>query len=151
MQQDVGPFGSIVPDLSISAWVINIAFNVSVTVAIAWRLWWMGRKTASLTSTKTNHYGFAIYVVVESGAIFAGANIIALVLYALSSPLTAIGIDVAAQLAVRGHRPSFCLCALSRFVLADIDAALDRCASWRNWSTSLPRRRNFEHGAHRTG
>ncbi|KAI9573383.1 hypothetical protein HD554DRAFT_2264339 [Boletus coccyginus] len=88
-----------VPGLAISAWVLNITLNVFVTMAIAGRLWWMGRTTASLTSTQTNRFALSIYVVAESGAIFAGADIIALVLYALNSPGFLIGVDIASQLA----------------------------------------------------
>ena len=54
--------------------------NVSVTTVIAGHLWWMGQTITSLTSARTNRYVFSIYVVVESVAIFAGANIISLIL-----------------------------------------------------------------------
>ncbi|KAI9573368.1 hypothetical protein HD554DRAFT_862412 [Boletus coccyginus] len=95
----VGPYGSIVPSLAISSWAFNITLNVSVTMAIAVRLWWMGRTAASLTSTPTNRYALSIYVVVESGAIFSGANIIAFVLYASNNPYFSTGADVVSQLA----------------------------------------------------
>ncbi|KAI9573416.1 hypothetical protein HD554DRAFT_2167030 [Boletus coccyginus] len=93
---DVGMFSSIVPSLAISA---CITLNVSVTMAIAGRLWWMGRTTAPLTPTLTNQYALSIYVAVESGAIFAGANIISLVLYASYNTAASVVIDVTSQLA----------------------------------------------------
>ncbi|KAI9573461.1 hypothetical protein HD554DRAFT_2325775 [Boletus coccyginus] len=96
---NVGPYGSVVPALVISAWVLDITLNVSVTMAIVGRLWWMGRTIASLTSTRSNRFAFSIYVVVESGAIFAGANIISLLLYALNNPALSTGLNITSQLA----------------------------------------------------
>ncbi|KAI9573477.1 hypothetical protein HD554DRAFT_2310684 [Boletus coccyginus] len=95
---DISQYGSL-PGLAISAWVLDITLNVSVTVAIAGRLWWMGRTMASLTSTQTNRFALSIYVVIESGAIFAGADITALVLYASNNPGFSIGADIASQVA----------------------------------------------------
>ncbi|KAI9570750.1 hypothetical protein HD554DRAFT_310409 [Boletus coccyginus] len=95
----VGQYGSVVPSLAISAWVLSITLNVFVTMAIAGRLWWMGQRTASLTSSRTNRYAFSVYAVIESGAIFSGANIIAVILYVLNNPGYATGVDVTSQLA----------------------------------------------------
>ncbi|KAI9573454.1 hypothetical protein HD554DRAFT_873416 [Boletus coccyginus] len=95
----IGLYGSVVPALVISAWVLNITLNVSVTMAIAGRLWWMGRTIASLTSTRSNRYAFSIYVTVESGAIFTGANIILLLLYVSNNPGLLAGLNVTSQLA----------------------------------------------------
>jgi hypothetical protein len=105
---NVGLYGSVVPDLVIAASVIDMTLNVSVTVAIVGRLWRMGRKLASLTDTRANQNASSIYVIVESGAIFAAANIVMLALYALNSPALMAGLDVASQLAVC-VRPSFLL------------------------------------------
>ena len=127
--------------------MLDITLNVSVTMAIAGRLWWMGRTTSSLTSRR---YAFLIYVTVECGAIFTGANIVCLLLYALKNPGFSTGLSITSQLAVCGYRPSFSFCALSCLILADIDAALDRCANWTNWSTSLLRNQSFENGTHST-
>ncbi|KAI9573381.1 hypothetical protein HD554DRAFT_863158 [Boletus coccyginus] len=96
---DVGLYDSVVPGLIISAGVLDATLNVSVTMAIAVRLWWMGRTTASLMSTPTNRYVLSIYIVVESGAIFAGVNIVSLVLYASRNPASSVGFTVASQLA----------------------------------------------------
>ncbi|KAI9573362.1 hypothetical protein HD554DRAFT_861945 [Boletus coccyginus] len=70
---------SVVFGLVTSAWVLDITLNVSVTMAIAGRLWWIGRTAASMT--RTNRYALSVYATVESGAIFTGANIISLALY----------------------------------------------------------------------
>ncbi|KAI9573414.1 hypothetical protein HD554DRAFT_2310642 [Boletus coccyginus] len=83
---DVGPRDPVVSSLLISAWVLDIALNVSVTMAIAVRLWWMGRTTAPLTPTGTNRYALSVCATIESGAIFAGANIISLALYVSNYP-----------------------------------------------------------------
>ena len=59
-----------------------------------------GRKMAPLTSTRTNRYALSVYATVESGAIFAGANIISLVLYVLNTSGFLTALHVASQLAV---------------------------------------------------
>jgi len=97
---NVGLYDSVVPGLIVSAGVLDTTLNVSVTMAIAVRLWWVGWTTATLTSTPTNRYALSIYVVVESGAIFAGANIVALVLYASHNTASSVGFTIASQLAV---------------------------------------------------
>ena len=97
------PYGSIVSDLIISAWVLDMILALSVTVAIAGRLWWVGRTVASLTATRTNRYVSSIYVVVESAAVFAATTVVMLVLYVRNSPASLAGLDVASQLAVCVH------------------------------------------------
>jgi len=96
-----------VRSLVISAWVLDITLNVSVTMAIAGRLWWMGLTTAPLTSTRTNRYALSAYAIVESGAIFAGANIISLVLFISNSFGFSTALDVSSQVAVRVHHHYF--------------------------------------------
>ena len=98
---------SVVSGLIISAWVLDITLNVSVTMAIAGRLWWMGRTTASITPTRTNRYALSVYATVESGAIFAGANIISLVLFISNSFGFSTALDVSSQVAVRVHHHYF--------------------------------------------
>jgi hypothetical protein len=90
---------SLMPSLLLSAWVFGFILNVSVTVAIAWRLWWMGRIMTSLTTTRADRYASLIKVVVESGAISAVVSTAVVALYA--DPTTALtGLDVASQLVV---------------------------------------------------
>jgi len=108
---DFDPHDPVVSDLFISAWVLDIALNVSVTMAIAGRLWWMGRTTASITPTRTNRYALSVYATVESGAIFAGVNIISLALYVSDNPGYLSAVSIASQVAVCVHRrPFFPLC-----------------------------------------
>ncbi|KAI9457512.1 hypothetical protein HD554DRAFT_1774613 [Boletus coccyginus] len=96
---NVGLYGSVVTSDCLSAWVLDITLNVSITTAIAGRLWWMGRTTSSLTSRRTNRYAFPIYVIVECGAIFTGANTICLLLYAWNNPGLSTGLGITSQLA----------------------------------------------------
>ncbi|KAG6369088.1 hypothetical protein JVT61DRAFT_1504 [Boletus reticuloceps] len=81
--------------LLVSAWAFGFTTNVAVTLAIAGRLWWMGRKFASLTGTRTNRFASSIYLVVESGAISAVSSTVVLALYANPAALT--GLDISAQ------------------------------------------------------
>ena len=124
-------------DLLLSAWVIGFILNVSVTLAIAGRLWWMGRTMASLTSTSTGFVS-SIYIVVESGALSAVANTVVLALYADPAALT--GLDVASQLVVC-VRPSFSFFRLlGPFVLAGIGTTLDHRAGWVDRPISFSKR-----------
>jgi len=88
----------VASDLLISAWVLDMILNLSVTVAITSRLWWMNRKLASLTDTRANRYASSMYVVIESGAISAVTNIVMLALYTSNAPVSLAGLDVASQL-----------------------------------------------------
>ncbi|KAF8142150.1 hypothetical protein EV363DRAFT_1309946 [Boletus edulis] len=81
--------------LLVSAWAFGFTTNVAVTLAIAGRLWRMGRKFDSLTGTQTNRFASSIYLVVESGAISAVSGIVVLALYANPAALT--GLDISAQ------------------------------------------------------
>ena len=92
---------SVMSSLILSAWVFGFTLNVSVTVAIVGRLWWMGRKMASLTITRVNRYASLIYLVVESGAISAVTSTVVVALYANPTALT--GLDIASQLVVCVH------------------------------------------------
>jgi hypothetical protein len=93
--------------LTITSWALDLIVNVSVTLTIAGRLWWMGRNVASFRADHStgNPYSYSIYVIVESGAIFAGATIVMLALYLSENgspfPYSIPSLDVASQLAVR--------------------------------------------------
>ena len=97
----IGLYGSVASSLLISAWVLDMILNLSVTVAITSRLWWMNRKLASLTDIRANRYASPMYVVIESGAISAVTNIIMLALYTSNAPVSLAGLDVTSQLVVR--------------------------------------------------
>ncbi|KAI9573361.1 hypothetical protein HD554DRAFT_861832 [Boletus coccyginus] len=92
-------YDPVVRGLIISAWVLDITLNVSVTMAIAGRLWWMGRTAASMTPTRTNRYALSVYATIESGAIFTGASIISLALYISNSSGFLTALDVSSQVA----------------------------------------------------
>jgi len=92
--------------LTITSWALDLIVNVSVTLTIAGRLWWMGRNVASfrINHSSGNPYSYSIYVIVESGAIFASATIVMLALYVSEDgspfPYAIPSLDVASQLAV---------------------------------------------------
>ncbi|KAF8551854.1 hypothetical protein OG21DRAFT_1486664 [Imleria badia] len=92
--------------LTITSWALDLIVNVSVTMTIAARLWWMGRNVASFRADHSsgNPYAYSIYVIVESGAIFASATIVMLALYISEHgspfPYAIPSLDVASQLAV---------------------------------------------------
>ncbi|OCH88428.1 hypothetical protein OBBRIDRAFT_889115 [Obba rivulosa] len=96
----------LLPKLGRIGWGLDLALNVSVTVAIAARLWYMGRKLAianadgSFSHDAPNAYLVPIFTIIESGALFAVATLVLLILLVTSSPLNLTGIDVATQLAV---------------------------------------------------
>ncbi|KAF9220927.1 hypothetical protein BS17DRAFT_291450 [Gyrodon lividus] len=92
----------IVSHLGLTGWSLDISLNVSLTLAIAGRLWWMGRKVSFSSSGHLvpNRYMSVIYTVVESGGLFAAVTIIMLGLYLNGSPLAFTGMDISSQLAV---------------------------------------------------
>ncbi|KAK0220372.1 hypothetical protein IW262DRAFT_1461635 [Armillaria fumosa] len=79
-------------------WSLDLAVNVCVTAAIAFRLWYMGRKVGG--HSHTNRYLSTILTIVESGAIFAAVTLVMLILYVRGSELALNGIDISTQLAV---------------------------------------------------
>ena len=93
--------------LTVTSWALDLIVNVSVTLTIAGRLWWMGQNIASfrINHSSGNPYSYSIYVIVESGAIFASATIVMLALYVSENgspfPYAIPSLDVASQLAVR--------------------------------------------------
>ena len=98
-----GVYGFETRSLLTSAWVLGFVLNISVTAAIATRLWWMGRTMASLTviSTRTNRFASSIYMIIESGAITLVCNTVLLALFTSSNPVLFAASDVFAQLTVR--------------------------------------------------
>ncbi|KAN0088908.1 hypothetical protein V8E55_005965 [Tylopilus felleus] len=86
--------------LVISAGVLEVTLNMLITTAIVARLWWIGRKTASLTATSTNRFASSIYIIIESGIILAICGAFVLALFASNSPAALTGLDVVSQLIV---------------------------------------------------
>ncbi|KAH7887272.1 hypothetical protein F5I97DRAFT_1859050 [Phlebopus sp. FC_14] len=95
-------YHSILSRVGLTAWSLDIAINISVTLAIAGRLWWMGRRVSSIPPTAdiSNRYAATIYIIVESGGLFAAVTIVLLALYVRGSPLALTGMNIASQLAV---------------------------------------------------
>ncbi|KAI9572291.1 hypothetical protein HD554DRAFT_2168516 [Boletus coccyginus] len=98
-----GLYGSVTIPLIISAWVIGLILNVSVSGAIVVRLWRMNRTIASLTATSTNRFASSIFIIVESGAFTAVAGVFVVALFASNSPAAFTALDVICQLVVRAH------------------------------------------------
>ncbi|KAH9840977.1 uncharacterized protein C8Q71DRAFT_701491 [Rhodofomes roseus] len=100
-----GYSGERVRATSVTGWVMDLIVNIGVTCAIAYKLWRAGRDVASISS-RTGHgarsaYMGILFIVVESGAMFAAATFTIVVLY-LNTPteLPAImGISVVVQFA----------------------------------------------------
>ncbi|KAF8547537.1 hypothetical protein OG21DRAFT_1517248 [Imleria badia] len=95
----VGFYHSVAPKIIVGAWVLDLLLNVSITGGIALRLWWVGRKTATLTGHRTNQYAYSIYLIIESGAIFMATNILVFALYISNSPASLPMLDVGSQIA----------------------------------------------------
>jgi len=95
------PESPVLSKLGVAGWSLDLAVNISVTAAIAGRLWFMGMKVSSISSSRQgyNPYLTSILTIVESGALFAVVTMVLLVLYEVGSPLALTVIDVATQLA----------------------------------------------------
>ncbi|OCH85715.1 hypothetical protein OBBRIDRAFT_797896 [Obba rivulosa] len=96
-------FGSTLRDLGLISWSLDITVNVTVTSAIAGRLWYMGRKLSIASSSDTriqSTYGTAMVTMIESGALYAAVTVVLLGLYVSDSPATLVAIDDATQIAV---------------------------------------------------
>ncbi|EMD33936.1 hypothetical protein CERSUDRAFT_97861 [Gelatoporia subvermispora B] len=99
----VNIFGSTLRDLGLISWSLDITVNVTVTTAIAGRLWYMGKKLSIASSSGTHiqsTYGTAMITMIESGALYAAVTIVLLGLYVSKNPAALVAIDDATQLAV---------------------------------------------------
>ena len=99
----------IVGRTGMASWSLDLCVNTLGTSAIAARLWWVGRQTASLKPGNRNSYLSIAFIILESGAMFAAATFILVILYVHTpTALGAVaGINVVMQLAVRGHLSLF--------------------------------------------
>ena len=91
--------------LLLSAWACGVTLNVSVTLAIAGRLWWIGRRMTSLTTIPANRFKSSIFIAIESGAITLVMSAVVIALYANLAALT--GFDITAQLFVCARLSNF--------------------------------------------
>jgi len=103
-QPNANIYGDPLKRLGPVGWSLELVVNVSVTAAIAFRLWYMGLKVSTMSSSGGRSYQNAylapIFTIVESGALFAAATVVLLALYVSGNPVTLTGIDIATQLAV---------------------------------------------------
>jgi len=93
-----GVFAGTVQALGTASWSLDIVVNVSVTCAIAGRLWWMDRQMAQI---RADSRGFRapMYTIVESGAILMCATLILFILDQTGSLIALVGLDPLTQLA----------------------------------------------------
>ncbi|KAF8888377.1 hypothetical protein CPB84DRAFT_1733191 [Gymnopilus junonius] len=80
-------------------WVLDLAINICVTLAISGRLWYMGKQVNDIAINR-NRYLTTILTFVESGAIFAAFTIVMLTVYETGSVLALNLIDISTQLAI---------------------------------------------------
>jgi len=99
-------YSGTIKNMGTASWSLDLAINVSVTVAIAGRLCYMGKKVSCMSATRRasasitqNAYLAAVFTVAESGGIFAAFTLLMLVLFSLRSPLSLCFINIAVQLA----------------------------------------------------
>ncbi|KAH9846558.1 hypothetical protein C2E23DRAFT_572764 [Lenzites betulinus] len=67
-------FSTTIQHWGLASWSLDIAMNTTVTLAIAGRLWYMGRRNGANAGRFT--YRGSMYTILESGGIFAGATIV---------------------------------------------------------------------------
>ncbi|PIL22439.1 hypothetical protein GSI_15127 [Ganoderma sinense ZZ0214-1] len=91
----------IVRILSDVGWPVELVINISVTAAIASRLWSTGSRLSQAMSqpSRTNKYIRHIFLLVESGALLIGITIVVFILYNLNDPAALAVLDVATQVA----------------------------------------------------
>ncbi|KDQ58929.1 hypothetical protein JAAARDRAFT_647424 [Jaapia argillacea MUCL 33604] len=89
----VDVFGRAVQAWGLSGWALDVLVNTGVTCAIAYKLWLVNKNLPDPV------YLTAMFTVLESGAIFAGATIILFCLDAAGSVAGNVGISPIAQLA----------------------------------------------------
>ncbi|TBU55417.1 hypothetical protein BD310DRAFT_933805 [Dichomitus squalens] len=102
-QPGADPHAQVFKTLSSISWPVELVTNVSITAAIASRLWYTGFKISKATSqpSRLNTYIRHIFVLVESGALLVGTTIAMLTLYNLENPAALSIMDIATQIAVR--------------------------------------------------
>lgn len=118
----------------VAAWALDLIVNVVGTLAIASRLWWVGRKTASIKADKQNAYLGVAFIILESGAMFSTATFILVILFVNPPTIQAAsaGINVVMQLAV--SHPSLLFSVTFPLMPATSDSdsftLVDYCPSW---------------------
>lgn len=127
-------YSSELAPLIVSTWAFGFTFNVFVSGAIAGRLWWMGRTTASMTATSNNRFLTSIYIFVESSAINAVCSVAVFAPYVSNNPVAVTRLDFASQLTVCLYIiPSFPrIKTKTHITLAGIGTTVDHRVGWAN-------------------
>lgn len=63
--------------------LISAALNVSLTSAIAWKIWWQYRQLGRTAQRREAHYLHIMWLIVESGMVVAFAQVLILILGAI--------------------------------------------------------------------
>ncbi|KAJ3477176.1 hypothetical protein NLI96_g10647 [Meripilus lineatus] len=71
----------VIQQWSLVSWALDLAVNALGTLAIAGRLWWIGRRTAPMKPGGRNAYLGVAFIVLESGAMFTVATLVLVILY----------------------------------------------------------------------
>ncbi|EJF62598.1 hypothetical protein DICSQDRAFT_104042 [Dichomitus squalens LYAD-421 SS1] len=104
-QPGVPIFDPLIHKMGIVDWTFDLALNIGVTLAIAARLWYMGRTVSDYVSSGTgvgsrgNKYNKVIFTIIESGGLFATATLVTVSLYLSGNIATVVAIDSITQLA----------------------------------------------------
>ena len=94
----------VIQQWSLVSWALDLAVNALGTLAIAGRLWWIGRRTAPMKPGGRNAYLGVAFIVLESGAMFTVATLVLVILY-VNTPtaqVAAASVYVVTQMAVSG-------------------------------------------------
>ena len=94
----------IVHRWGLASWALDLTVNGLGTLAIAGRLWWLGRRSARSKSGGRNSYLGVAIIVLESGAMFTFATFVLVILY-VNTPtaqVSAAFTSIVAQIAVSG-------------------------------------------------
>lgn len=96
------PDSTVLKTLSSINWPVELVINISVTAAIASRLWSTGSRVIRVMSqpSAANTYIRHILLLVESGALLVGTTISLIILYNTHSPAALAILDIATQIAV---------------------------------------------------
>lgn len=96
-------YSGTIQNMGIAALTSDLVVNFSVTAAIAGRLWYMGKKVSSISSSAgvspgQDAYVAATFVIVESGVLYKSVTVAMLVLYLVGSPVALSTTNISTQL-----------------------------------------------------
>ncbi|KAI0630789.1 hypothetical protein C8Q77DRAFT_226919 [Trametes polyzona] len=70
--------------LGSTLFILSLVANILVTLVIAGRIWWVSRRTRKALGVAGGHYQRVLLLIIESGALVAGAKLIEFTLYKLA-------------------------------------------------------------------